>query len=121
MGDRIETGTFCVAATLTKGNLLIKGFDPSLIKTELDLLKKTGAKIKTIKDEIQIKGPQKIKKINHIVTKEYRGFPTDLAPQFMVLLCKANGRSSITENIFQSRFMHAWNFKDWVQKFQLKK
>jgi len=107
MGDRIENGTFCVAATLTKGNLLIKGFDPKIIKTELELLKKTGAKIKTIKDEIHIKGPQKIKKINNLVTKEYGGFPTDLAPQFMVLLCKANGRSSITENIFKSRFMHA--------------
>ncbi len=107
MGDRIETGTFCVAATLTKGNLLIKGFDPKIIKTELELLKKTGAKIKTIKDEIHIKGPQKIKKINNLVTKEYGGFPTDLAPQFMVLLCKANGKSSITEKIFKSRFMHA--------------
>ena len=107
MGDRIETGTYCVAATLTKGNLLIKGFDPKIIKTELELLKKTGAKIKTIKDEIHIKGPQKIKKINNLVTKEYGGFPTDLAPQFMVLLCKANGKSSITEKIFKSRFMHA--------------
>ena len=107
MGDRIETGTFCVAATLTKGNLLIKGLDSKIIKTELDLLKKTGAKIKIFKDEIRIKGPQKIKRISHLVTKEYGGFPTDLAPQFMVLLCKANGRSAITENIFKSRFMHA--------------
>jgi UDP-N-acetylglucosamine 1-carboxyvinyltransferase len=120
MGDRIETGTFCVAATLTKGNLLIKGFDPSLIKTELDLLKKTGAKIKTIKDEIHIKGPQKIKKISNLVTKEYGGFPTDLAPQFMVLLCKANGRSSITENIFQSRFMHAMELQRLGAKISIK-
>ena len=120
MGDRIETGTYCVAATLTKGNLLIKGFDPSLIKTELDLLKKTGAKIKTIKDEIHIKGPQKIKKISNLVTKEYGGFPTDLAPQFMVLLCKANGRSSITENIFQSRFMHAMELQRLGAKISIK-
>ena len=120
MGDRIETGTFCVAATLTKGNLLIKGFDPSLIKTELNLLKKTGAKIKTIKDEIHIKGPQKIKKISNLVTKEYGGFPTDLAPQFMVLLCKANGRSSITENIFQSRFMHAMELQRLGAKISIK-
>ena len=120
MGDRIETGTYCVAATLTKGNLLIKGFDPSLIKTELDLLKKTGAKIKTIKDEIHIKGPQKIKKISNLVTKEYGGFPTDLAPQFMVLLCKANGRSSITENIFQSRFMHAMELQRLGAKILIK-
>ena len=120
MGDRIETGTFCVAATLTKGNLLIKGFDPSLIKTELDLLKKTGAKIKTIKDEIHIKGPQQIKRINHIVTKEYDGFPTDLQSIFMVLLCKANGRSSITENIFQSRFMHAMELQRLGAKILIK-
>ena len=120
MGDRIETGTFCVAATLTKGNLLIKGFEPKLIKTELDLLKKTGAKIKMIKDEIHIKGPQKIKKISHLATKEYEGFPTDLAPQFMVLLCKANGRSSITENIFQSRFMHAMELQRLGAKISIK-
>ena len=120
MGDRIETGTFCVAATLTKGNLLIKGFEPKLIKTELDLLKKTGAKIKIIKDEIHIKGPQKIKKISHLATKEYGGFPTDLAPQFMVLLCKANGRSSITENIFQSRFMHAMELQRLGAKISIK-
>ena len=120
MGDRIETGTFCVAATLTKGNLLIKGFEPKLIKTELDLLKKTGAKIKMIKDEIHIKGPQQIKKISHLATKEYEGFPTDLAPQFMVLLCKANGRSSITENIFQSRFMHAMELQRLGAKISIK-
>ena len=120
MGDRIETGTFCVAATLTKGNLLIKGFEPKLIKTELDLLKKTGAKIRMIKDEIHIKGPQKIKKISHLATKEYGGFPTDLAPQFMVLLCKANGRSSITENIFQSRFMHAMELQRLGAKISIK-
>ena len=120
MGDRIETGTFCVAATLTKGNLLIKGFEPKLIKTELDLLKKTGAKIKMIKDEIHIKGPQQIKKISHLATKEYEDFPTDLAPQFMVLLCKANGRSSITENIFQSRFMHTMELQRLGAKISIK-
>lgn len=121
MGDRIEAGTFCVAATLNKGNLLIKGFDPSLIKTELDLLKKTGAKIKTAEDTIHIKGPQKITKIKHLVTKEYSGFPTDLAPIFMVLLCKANGRSSITENIFQSRFMHVMELQRLGAKILIKK
>ncbi len=106
MGDRIEAGTFCVAATLAKGDLLIKNFDSNLIQTELSLLKKIGSKIKTFKNEIYIKGPSKIKKINSIVTKEYPNFPTDLQAQFMVLLCKANGRSTITENIFENRFMH---------------
>lgn len=106
MSDRIETGTFCVAAALTKGNLKIKGFNPKLIRTELNLLRKTGAKIKTFKDEIHIIGPRKIKNIVNIQTKEWPHFPSDLQAQFMVLLCKANGRSSITENIFQGRYMH---------------
>ena len=106
MGDRIETGTFCVAATLAKGDLVIKNFNPSVIQTELNLLKKVGAKIKTSKNEINIKGPKKIKSITNITTKEYPNFPTDLQAQFMVLLCKANGRSTITESIFENRFMH---------------
>jgi len=107
MADRIETGTFCVAATLAKGELLIKNFDPKIIQTELNLLKKTGAKIKTFKNEIHIKGPKKIKSINNIVTKEYpNSLATDLQAQFMVLLCLASGRSSITESIFENRFMH---------------
>ena len=106
MGDRIETGTFCVAATLTKGNLKIKNFNPRLIQTEINLLKKVGAKIQTGKNEIRIKGPQKIKNISKLVTKEYPNFPTDLQAQFMVLLCKATGRSRIIENIFENRFMH---------------
>jgi len=106
MGDRIEAGTFCVAASLTAGDLLIKNFDSNLIQTELNLLKKIGSKIKTFNKEIYIKGPNKIKSINNIVTKVYPNFPTDLQAQFMVLLCKANGRSTITENIFENRFMH---------------
>ena len=107
MGDRIETGTFCVAATLAKGDLLIKNFDPKIIQTELELLKKTGAKIKIFQNKIHIKGPKKIKSINSIVTKEYpNSLSTDLQAQFMVLLCLASGRSSITENIFENRFMH---------------
>ncbi len=120
MGDRIETGTFCVAATLTKGDLLIKNFNPKLIQTELNLLKKVGAKIKTTKDKIHIKGPKKIKSVNNIITKEYDGFPTDLQPQFTVLLCKANGTSSITENIFQGRFIHVMELQRLGAKISIK-
>ncbi len=120
MGDRIETGTFCVLATLAKGNLIIKNFNPNLIQTELNILKKIGAKIKTSKDKIHIYGPQKIKSIRNITTKEYEGFPTDLQPQFMVLLCKANGISSITENIFQGRFIHVMELQRLGAKIKIK-
>ena len=106
MSDRIEAGTFCVAACLTGGNLKINNLYPKVIKTELTLLKKVGAKIKTTKKQIHIIGPKKIKNISNLVTKEYPDFPTDLQAQFMVLLCKAKGKSSITESIFENRFMH---------------
>ncbi len=120
MGDRIEAGTFCVAATLTKGDLLIKNFDTKLIKTELNILKKVGAKIKLFKNSVHIKGQEKIKSVRNIHTKEYPGFPTDLAPQFMVLLCMANGTSSITENIFQGRFLHAMELQRLGAKITIK-
>ena len=120
MGDRIEAGTFCVAATLAKGDLLIKNFDSNLIQTELNLLKKIGSKIKTFKKEIYIKGPNKIKKLNNIITKEYPNFPTDLQAQFMVLLCKASGRSTITESIFENRFMHVAELRRLGAKITIK-
>ena len=106
MADRIEAGTFCVAATLAKGNLKISNFDAKIIKTELELLKRFGAKIKAHKEKIFIKGPEKIRSIKNIKTKEYPGVATDLQSQLMVLMCKASGKSSITENIFENRFMH---------------
>ena len=106
MADRIEAGTFCVAATLAKGNLQVKNLDPKIINTELELLKKVGAKVKTTNNKIFIKGPDKIKSIKNIKTKEFPGIPTDLQAQLMVLMCKSVGKSSITESIFENRFMH---------------
>ena len=120
MGDRIETGTFCIAACLNAGDLQIKKFNPKLIQTELNILKKIGAKIKTFKNEIHIKGPKKIKSINSIATKEYPNFPTDLQAQLMVLLCKASGRSTITENVFQNRFIHAEELKRLGARIKIK-
>ena len=120
MGDRIECGTFCVAAAVSEGNLKIKGFDPRLINTELNLLKQLGAKIKKTNNEILIKGSKIIKNVKHLVTKEYPNFPTDLQAQFMVLLCKAKGRSIITENIFENRFMHVAELRRLGAKILIK-
>ena len=105
MTDRIEAGTYLIAAALTEGNLKIKGIDPKIIKTEINVLKKIGAKIIQKKNEIIIQGNKKIKNIN-IKTSPYPGFPTDLQAQMMVLLCKANKKSYIREEIFENRFMH---------------
>ena len=120
MSDRIETGTFCVAACLTRGDIIIKNFDPKIIQTELNLLRKIGAKIKTYDNKIYINGPNKIKNLNNIVTKEYPNFPTDLQAQFMVLLCKAKGRSIITESIFENRFMHVAELRRLGAKITVK-
>ena len=105
MFDRIEAGTYLVAAAVTKGNLKIKNVIPNIIQTEINTLRKIGAKIKVKKDEIHITGSKKIKSIN-IKTAPYPGFPTDLQAQIMVLLCKANKKSLIQEDIFENRFMH---------------
>ena len=105
MFDRIEAGTYLVAAAVTEGNLIIKNVIPSIIKTEIDTLRKIGAKISIKKGDIHIVGNKKINNIN-IKTAPYPGFPTDLQAQIMVLLCKANKRSLIKEDIFENRFMH---------------
>ena len=105
MFDRIEAGTYLVAAAITEGNLRIKNIIPKVIQTEINILKKIGSKINIKKDEIHIIGNKKIKCMN-IKTSPYPGFPTDLQAQIMVLLCKANKKSLVKEDIFENRFMH---------------
>ena len=105
MFDRIEAGTYLVAAAVTAGSLKIKNVVPKIIQTEINTLKKIGAKINVKKEEVHIIGNKKIKSIN-IKTAPYPGFPTDLQAQIMVLLCKANKQSVIKEDIFENRFMH---------------
>ena len=105
MPDRIEAGTYLIAAALNEGSLKVVGIDPKIIRTEINILKKVGAKIIQNKNEILIQGSKKIKSIN-IKTSPYPGFPTDLQAQMMVLLCKGNKKSYIKEEIFENRFMH---------------
>ena len=105
MFDRIEAGTYLVAAAVTEGDLKIKNIVPKIIQTEISTLKKIGAKINVKKNEVHILGNRKIKSMN-IKTAPYPGFPTDLQAQIMVLLCKANKQSVIKEDIFENRFMH---------------
>ena len=105
MFDRIEAGTYLIAAAVTEGDLKIKNIIPDIIKTEIALLKKIGAKIHLKRNEIHIIGNSKIKSVN-IKTSPYPGVATDIQAQLMVLLCKANDKSTIKENIFENRFMH---------------
>ena len=119
MPDRIEAGTYLIAAAITKGNIKIFGINPQIIRTEIDILKKVGAKIKLKNNHITIQGNKKIKNIN-IKTAPYPGFPTDLQAQMMVLLCKANKRSVISEKIFENRFMHVSELNRMGAKIKIK-
>ncbi len=105
MPDRIEAGTYLIAGAITRGNIKIFGINPNIIRTEINILKKIGSKIKIEKDQIQIIETRKIKNIN-LKTAPYPGFPTDLQAQLMVLLCKSKNHSIIREEIFENRFMH---------------
>ena len=105
MFDRIEAGTYLVAAAVTEGNLKIQNIIPKIIKTEINVIKKIGSKIIVKKNEVQIIGNKKIKCMK-IKTAPYPGFPTDLQAQIMVLLCRANKSSIVQEDIFENRFMH---------------
>jgi len=103
--DRIEAGTYIIAAALTNGQIKITNVDPKIISTEINLLKKMRVQIIKKKNYITVACPKKIKSIN-TTTKPYPGFPTDLQAQIMVLMTKADGISTIEENIFENRFMH---------------
>tara|TARA_Y100001960_G_scaffold290249_1_gene330718 strand:- start:24 stop:752 length:729 start_codon:yes stop_codon:yes gene_type:complete len=119
MADRIEAGTYMIAAAATQGKLKIKGINPKIIKTEIDILRKVGTKIESYKNEIKVSGSKKINNIN-IKTAPYPGFPTDLQAQLMVLLCKAKKHSIITEEIFENRFMHVGELNRMGAKINIK-
>lgn len=103
--DRIEAGTYMIAAAITSGDILIEKIDPLLIKPLIVKLEEAGVKIKQEKDLIEVIGPNSINAVD-IKTLPYPGFPTDIQPQFMALSCVAKGTSVITETVFENRFAH---------------
>jgi len=103
--DRIEAGTYIIASAISGGNSKIKNILPKYISNEINSLRKMGIKIIQSKSYIKVFSPKKIKKIN-LTTKPYPGFPTDLQAQIMALMTRADGISTIKENIFENRFMH---------------
>ena len=104
--DRIETGTFMVAAAATGGDVLIKGCEPDHIGGIINKIKATGASIEVFKDSIRVTGSNTIKSID-IKTLPYPGFPTDMQAQFMTLMTIAKGSCMIHESVFENRFIHA--------------
>jgi len=103
--DRIEAGTFVIAAALTGGDLNVAGCEPRHFQALLQKLEEVGVKIVPAVDAVRVIGNGELK-ASDIVTEEYPGFPTDMQAQYMALATQANGTSVITENIFENRFMH---------------
>ena len=104
--DRIEAGTFLVAATITKGSVLLKKTQPEHLQSVLDLLSQTGALIVVEENKIELNMTQKNFKPIDFTTQPYPGIPTDMQAQFMVLNTIARGNSIVVETIFENRFMH---------------
>ncbi|MFH1991507.1 MAG: UDP-N-acetylglucosamine 1-carboxyvinyltransferase [Pseudomonadota bacterium] len=108
--DRIEAGTFMVAAALTAGDVTLLDCNPHHLKAVIHKLSLTGAAISTEDDRIRVIGTDEIASVD-VKTLPYPGFPTDMQAQFMVLMSVAKGASIISETIFENRFIHVGELK----------
>ena len=117
--DRIEAGTYLVAGALMGKKIILNKIVPKILKYEINILKKMGAKISYNNSSISIKKSKYLKKVS-VSTKPYPGFPTDLQAQLMVLMTQAKGLSIIKENIFENRFMHVPELRRMGAKIEIK-
>ncbi len=117
--DRIEAGTYLIAGVLIGKKIILKNIKTQILKTEIEILRKMGAKLTLNKNSILINKTYNLMK-NNILTKPYPGFPTDLQAQLMVLMTQAKGLSKIKENIFENRFMHVPELRRMGAKIEIK-
>lgn len=103
--DRIEAGTYMVAAAMTGGEVKLLNVQPSLLDAVIEKLRDAGATVTTDRDTITVKGDGQLKAVN-IRTAPHPAFPTDMQAQFMALNTVAEGVAKVTETIFENRFMH---------------
>jgi len=103
--DRIEAGTFLIAGAITGGDINVDGCNPEHLGALLGKLEQSGVKLEIGKENVRVHSGGSLKAVD-ITTEEYPGFPTDMQAQFMALLTQAEGTSTVTENIFENRFMH---------------
>ncbi|MBM7605341.1 UDP-N-acetylglucosamine 1-carboxyvinyltransferase [Metabacillus crassostreae] len=108
--DRIEAGTFMVAAAITKGNVLVQDAVPEHLTSLIAKMEEMGVEIIEEKNGLRVIGPENLKSID-IKTMPHPGFPTDMQSQMMALLLRAKGTSMITETVFENRFMHVEEFR----------
>jgi UDP-N-acetylglucosamine 1-carboxyvinyltransferase len=108
--DRIEAGTFMVAAAITGGNVLVQGAVPEHLSSLIAKMVEMGITIREEEDGVRVIGTDRMKAVD-IKTMPHPGFPTDMQSQMMALLLRANGTSMITETVFENRFMHVEEFR----------
>ena len=108
--DRVEAGSFMVAAAATHGNVLINNVIADHLKGVIAKLKETGAQVIEEDEGLRVIGPDEIIPVD-IITLPYPGFPTDIQAQLMALMTVSRGTSVITETVFENRFMHADELK----------
>ncbi|MFJ5623558.1 UDP-N-acetylglucosamine 1-carboxyvinyltransferase [Peribacillus loiseleuriae] len=108
--DRVEAGTFMVAAAITGGNVLVKGAVPEHLTSLIAKMEEMGVEIHEEYEGLRVIGPDSLKAID-IKTMPHPGFPTDMQSQMMALLLQAKGTSMITETVFENRFMHVEEFR----------
>lgn len=109
--DRIELGTFMVAAAITRGCVLIKNAVPDHVKPIMAKLKECGAQVEMLEEGILVKADEDNLISTDIKTLPYPGFPTDMQSPFMVLLTTVEGTSAVIETVFENRFMHVKELK----------
>lgn len=108
--DRIEAGTFMIAAAMTNGDIIINGCRPEHLAAVMERLQSVGVELERVGEGLRVRGPGTINSVD-IKTMPFPGFPTDLQAQFMALMCIANGSSVIKETIFENRFIHVGELK----------
>ncbi|CAI8861954.1 MULTISPECIES: UDP-N-acetylglucosamine 1-carboxyvinyltransferase [Bacillus] len=108
--DRIEAGTFMVAAAITGGDILIENAVPEHLRSITAKMEEMGVKVIEENEGVRVIGPSKLKAVD-IKTMPHPGFPTDMQSQMMALLLHADGTSMITETVFENRFMHVEEFR----------
>ena len=106
LADRIEAGTFAIAAAMTGGPITLTGLVPETIDATLSVLRAAGARVDVSGDRVTVERTAGPIRAVDVVTEVYPGFPTDLQAQFMSLMTLADGESEIVERIFENRFMH---------------
>jgi len=109
--DRIETGTFLVAAAITGGKIMVKDTDPTLLDAVIDKLRESGAKVEVGDDWISLDMQGKRPKAVNVRTAPYPAFPTDMQAQFAALNTIAEGTATVVETVFENRFMHVQELK----------